>query len=253
MTDMEKRVFITPALPFALLIVLFVAAPTRGSDEQNWVPSITTSSQWAVFPCKDYWITNSCWTDKDYSDPGSLPSTVSVGDTVTYVDRDSKQKQFVVRHIEFVEFDKDMDFSYGGKRYTAKKGETICNLYDAKDRSATRNTEYPSKIVVKNCRTIAATTTNARPIGPLISISPQDYLKLPQSEQAIYVAGVIDGVTNTSYGYSLPGGDAYAQCARTMTLGVLAQRVADWIRSNPTFDEGTATAVAKTMGAHCAH
>lgn len=240
------------ALTVVLLIVLFVA-PSRGSDEQTWVTSITTSAQWAVFPCKDYWVTNSCWTDKDYSDAGSLPATVSVGDTVTYVDKDGKQKQFVVRNIGVIEFDKDVDFSYGGKRLTAKKGEMSCNLYDVKDRSATRDTEYPSKIVIKNCRTVAATTTNAQPLGPLISISPQDYLKLPDSAQAIYVAGVIDGVTTTSYGYSLPGGKLYAQCARTMTLGVLARRVADWIRSNPTYAEGTATAVAKTMGAHCAH
>jgi hypothetical protein len=54
-------------------------------------------------------------------------------------------------------------------------------------------------------------------------------------------------------GYSLPDNDVYAQCARTMTLGVLAQRVADWIRANPTFTEGVASAVAKTMAAHCAH
>jgi hypothetical protein len=69
-------------------------------------------------------IANSCWTDEDYSDPGSLPSTVSVGDTVTYIDKDNVQNQFVVRHIEFTEFDKDLNFSYGGKRYSAKRGET---------------------------------------------------------------------------------------------------------------------------------
>jgi hypothetical protein len=49
---------------------------------------------------------------------------VSVGDTVTYIDKDNVQNQFVVRHIEFTEFDKDLNFSYGGKRYSAKRGET---------------------------------------------------------------------------------------------------------------------------------
>lgn len=138
------------ALSLAFLTALFVAA-TGASAEETWVTSIATSPQWAVFPCTDYWITNACGTAKDYSDSGSLPSTVSVGDTITYVDKDNKQKQFVVRHIKFFVYETDVDFSSGGKRYTAKKGETSCNLFDAKNQSATRSIEYPSKVVVKNC------------------------------------------------------------------------------------------------------
>ncbi len=252
-TSSEWR--ISQAILSALLIALYIA-PTRASDETTWVTSIVTTSQWAVFLCKDYWITNVCGTDKDYSDAGSLPSTVSVGDTVTYVDKDNTQKKFILRQISFFEFDKDVDFSYGGKRQTAKKGDTLCALYDAKDRSATRDTEYPSKIVVKNCRTLPVNTPTAaapQSLGPLTSISPQQYIQLTEDMQVLYVAGVFDGVTLTSYGYSLPGHDSYVRCARTMTLGVFAQRVADWIRANPTFTEGAASAVAKTMGAYCAH
>jgi hypothetical protein len=247
------------SLSFALLIALFVSSsPTRAADEETWVTSITTSSQWAVFICNDYLITNVCGTDKDYSNTGSLPSTVSVGDTVIYVDKGNKQKQFVVRHISFLEFDKDMDFSYGGQRYTAKRGETNCSLYDAKNRSATRATEYPSKIVVKNCRRVlppVATpmTATAQPLGPLTTISSQQYLKLTEDMQVLYIAGVLDGVTYTTYGYSLPDHDTYVRCARTMTVGVFAQRVGDWIRANPKFTEASASAVAKTMGAYCAH
>jgi len=92
---------------------------------------------------------------------------------------------------------------------------------------------------------------SAQTLGPLVSISPEEYLKLPHSVQTFYVAGVVDGVSVTSYGYSLPDHDAYVRCARTMTLGVLAQRVADWIRANPGFSEGAATAVSKTLAAHC--
>jgi hypothetical protein len=137
-----------------VLLVALLAARTGAFAEEAWVPSIASSSQWAVFPCTDYWITTSCGTDKDYSDPGSLPPTVSVGDTITYIDRNNKEKRFVVRHIKLFEFDKDVDFRYGGERLIAKKGETICTLYDAKSQSATRDTEYPSKIVIKNCRTL---------------------------------------------------------------------------------------------------
>ena len=131
--------------------ILLAIVPILGFSEEAWVASIGTSSKWAVFPCKDYWVTNVCGTDKDYTDPGALPPVVSVGDTITYSDKEGKRKQFVVRHIRFFVFDKDVDFKSGEKRFTAKKGETTCSLYDAKSRSATRDTEYPSKIVINDC------------------------------------------------------------------------------------------------------
>jgi len=128
------------------------AAPVLA--EERWVTPIQTFQEWAVFPCKNYLITNVCGTDKDYSDPGSLPLIISVGDTISYTTKRGERKEFVVRHISFFVYDKDVDFTYGGRRLTAKKGDTTCSLYDARTRSATRDTEYPSKIVVKGCRAI---------------------------------------------------------------------------------------------------
>ena len=138
----------------SLVLILLAIVPSLGLSEEAWVTSIGTSSMWAVFPCKDYWITNVCGTDKDYSDPEPLPPVVSVGDTITYSDKEGRRKQFVVRHINFFVFEKDVDFKSGGKRLTAKKGETSCMLYDATSRAATRDTEYPSKIVIKDCRVL---------------------------------------------------------------------------------------------------
>ena len=137
-----------------LAAILLALVPSLGLSEETWVASISTSSKWAVFPCKDYWITNVCGTDKDYTDPGSLPPIVSVGDAITYSDKDGKRKRFLVRHIRFFVFDKDVDFKYGGNRFTAKKGETTCTLYDVKSRAATRDTEYPSTIVINDCRAL---------------------------------------------------------------------------------------------------
>jgi len=97
----------------------------------------------------------------------------------------------------------------------------------------------------------ASIMAEAQTLGPLVSISPEEYLKLPNSVQTLYVAGVVDGVSVTSYGYSLPDHDTYVRCARTMTLGVLALHVADWIHANPGFSEGAATAVSKTLSVQC--
>lgn len=142
----------TGTLGKAVLPLFIALAPTLGWSEEAWVTSIATSPNWAVFPCKSYLVTNVCGTDKDYTDPGALPPVVSVGDTITYSDKEGKRKQFVVLHIRLFVYEKDVDFTYGGKRYTAKKGETTCRLYDATNRAGTRDTEYPSKVVIKGCR-----------------------------------------------------------------------------------------------------
>lgn len=135
----------------ALPIVISLT-PALSPAGEAWVTSITTSSNWAVFPCKNYLVTNVCGTDKDYADSGALPPIVSVGDTITYSDKEGKRKQFVIRHIRLFVFEKDVDFTSAGKRYTARKGETTCSLYDVTSRAATRDTEYPSKIVINGCR-----------------------------------------------------------------------------------------------------
>lgn len=127
-------------------------APASASE--RWVSSIATSQEWAAFPCWDYLVTKLCAIDKDYSEPGSLPPTISVGDTITYSNRKGERKEFVVRHISFFVFDKDVDTTYSGQRLRARKGDTSCFLYDATTRAATRDTEYPSKIIVKGCRAI---------------------------------------------------------------------------------------------------
>lgn len=148
----------TPTVPTRavhfIVLALSVLASAPVVAGESWVASISTSREWAVFPCKNYLITNVCGTDKDYSDPGSLPPTISVGDTITYTNKDGERKQFAVRHISFFVYDKDVDFTYGGQRLTVKKGDTTCSLYDAKSRSATRDTEYLSKIVIKGCRAL---------------------------------------------------------------------------------------------------
>jgi len=69
----------------------------------------------------------------------------------------------------------------------------------------------------------------AQTVGPLQSISIAEFLKLSDSVRAIYVGGVLDGMTFTSYGYNIPEHDRFVRCARTLTLGALAQKTVEWI------------------------
>src|SRR5262245_42081163 len=98
--------------------------------------------------------------------------------------------------------------------------------------------------------TAAATASTPQTLGPLVSISPAEFLKLPRDMQGIYVAGVIDGMTFTSYGYSLPEHDRFVRCVRTLTVGETSDATVKWLQSHPTSD-GPATAVAQALGAHC--
>lgn len=91
----------------------------------------------------------------------------------------------------------------------------------------------------------------AQTVGPLVSISPAEYLKFPEAAKAVYVGGLLDGMTLASYGHAAKEHDAFVHCARTLTLGALAQKTTEWIHAHPSFAEGTASALARTMGQYC--
>ena len=99
--------------------------------------------------------------------------------------------------------------------------------------------------------TCGASFAAAPNVGPLLSIAPSEFMKQSEHEQAVYVAGVLDGMTFVSYGYSLPDHDQFVRCSQTITLGALAKRTLAFLHSNPQFSEGAASAVAQTYGAYC--
>lgn len=135
-------------------ILLFGAMATNGASvwaQEFWVNSIITSDEWKAFPCEDYYITNVCWTSKDFNDPGYLPKIISIGDTIRYTDKEGKERTFIVRHIEIYVFEKDVETTLSGKKYTAKKGDTQCTLYDVRSRRKTHDSYSPSRIIINNC------------------------------------------------------------------------------------------------------
>lgn len=96
-----------------------------------------------------------------------------------------------------------------------------------------------------------STQPSAQTLGPLITVSPADFLKLPDRFQSLYVGGVIDGMTFTSYGYTLPDHDVFVRCLMTIKVGDLSERVVAWLHAHPSFNYGTASAVAQTIGSYC--
>lgn len=101
------------------------------------------------------------------------------------------------------------------------------------------------------CIFFIAPPVDAQKLGPLHSITTTEFLKLPEGIKAIYISGVLDGLTFTTYGYSIPDHDRFVQCAQTLTIGALANRTVEWLKANPAFSESLASAMARTMGIYC--
>ncbi len=137
---------------FAIIIVIILFFPLISAAEEKWAQSIETTTNWAAFPCKNYFITVVCRTYKNYTDPGSLPTIISVGDIIQYKDRKGESHDFHVKAINFFLYKEDVDVTYGEQKYTARKGDTTCSLYDSV--KAHQSQDYLSKIVIKGCRFI---------------------------------------------------------------------------------------------------
>lgn len=103
-------------------------------------------------------------------------------------------------------------------------------------------------VLVVLCATFPAM---AQTVSPLISISPAEYLTFPETAKAVYVGGILDGMTFATYGHAAKEHDAFVHCASTLTLGALAQKTTEWLQAHSAFSEGTASAVARTMGQYC--
>ena len=92
----------------------------------------------------------------------------------------------------------------------------------------------------------ARSTSAEEKIGPLISVTPKEFLKLPEEYQVMYTAGYIDAASFISYGYSLPDHNELISCFRSMPLGDFTKEVVNWLKKNPKHKEGMASAVAHT-------
>ena len=134
------------ACTLGLLLAFLASVPIRA--DEAWVSSIVSSDEWEYFPCTDYWITHVCGIVKDFSDPGKLPQVISVGDVVTFNEKNGKLVQYTVRHINFFVFDNDVNSPWG----SAKKGDTICTLFTVWFRTGTKDSNYPSRLIVKGCQ-----------------------------------------------------------------------------------------------------
>jgi hypothetical protein len=91
--------------------------------------------------------------------------------------------------------------------------------------------------------------------GTLETVSVADFLKLPDDLQAIYVAGILDGMSYVIFNYQLSEPDKWAECVRLRTLDETLNEVLAYLKNNPSeASYPLPWAVARTIGQRsCLH
>ncbi len=231
------------ALPVTVGIVIIMIGIAIRSEvnikDEKWADSIHVKDRpWRTHFCSDYLITSVCSVSEEMraDGPNKLPDVIHVGDVIASTDKGGKEFTFTVRNISLFTFTKDLDSVYGGERYTAKKGDTICTLYDERSRSRIVRNEGTrlSRIIVKNCQEVAspektASTTKAdlkvafAQYETVVGVFPKEFLRFSIIEQEAYVRGALDGEYFLLEENKHPDRDGFVSCLNAYLKTILSQ------------------------------
>ena len=227
------------ALPVTvgIVIIMFNIANRSDVKDDNWADAINVKDRpWRADECSDYLITSVCSGMKEFDDHGKLPAVIRVGDVITYTTKEGKESAFTVRNIAVYTYSEDLDTNYGGKRLTAKKGDTTCTIYNERSRSKIVNKEgaWLSKIVVKNCQKLASpekttfpTTDELRTVlhkyETVVGVFPKEFLQFSPVQQEAYVRGVLDGEYFLLETSKHPDRDGFVSCLNARLKTILSE------------------------------
>lgn len=82
-------------------------------------------------------------------------------------------------------------------------------------------------------------------------LSIEEFLKLPDSFQSVFVGGLLEGMAFSAYGMSWPDYPKWVECVRAKTLDDTTKEVVTFLKQDPRFQEGVASALAQTIGRRC--
>lgn len=204
---------------------------------ERWADQIVVKDRpWRADECSDYLVTSVCSAKKEFDEPGELPEVIRVGDMITHTNKRGKQFTFTVRNISVFTHSKDIDTVYGKERLTAKKGDTICTLYDEGSRSTIAKNEgsWLSRIVVKNCQ-VAASPNSSGPVTKtdlktalgqyetVAGVFPKEFLKFSSDAQEAYVRGVLDGQYYLLESNKHPRRDVFVSCLNSQMKKIISE------------------------------
>jgi hypothetical protein len=83
--------------------------------------------------------------------------------------------------------------------------------------------------------------------------TPKEFQVISEDDQAMYVAGLIDGMSFVQYGYSLPNYGKWIECIHKKTVGETTKELLAFLRENANFQEGVSSAFSQMLGRRCKH
>jgi hypothetical protein len=155
-------------------------------------------------------------------------------------------KQRTIRVIHAHQASEDLD-GFGAE---TKKGKWFCVGAETEADLDQEHNDHALWLFVPRCQVVDIPSATDRLIEPF---TPQQFLKLPTNIQAVYIGGLLEGMSYAYYGDSQPDYPKFIACVRPRTLGETTQDVVAFLTEQPDFDEGVSAALAKALGSRCKH
>lgn len=187
------------------------------------------------FRRKDYLITVSSGP----CDGFIQPSRIAIGERFA-----AEGKDRTIGVIRATQAEKDIKAS----GIDIKKGEWTCIAAETKEDLDLEHNNHALWLYVRKCQPVDRQQVTTGTVQP---IPIAEFLKLPAQLQAIYVGGIIEGMSFVMYGYSNPDLTKWTSCVRTQTLGKTTEDVVEFLRQRPNFKEGVGSALAQSLGKWC--
>lgn len=92
-----------------------------------------------------------------------------------------------------------------------------------------------------------AVPAHAQNPKPLETISRTQYLELSPELQAVYVAGIIDGMSAILFRKRIPGYQNWLDCVRTKTISEASEEVRNLLQRDPGFNQPLTWAVSQVI------
>jgi hypothetical protein len=167
---------------------------------------------------------------------------VSVGDEVNGVKINAIQCRFFASDATYA----NEQFMWRGQ-WGCQAGRSKYEIEHAVEENGSKNFDY---IYIAP---VAIDESGSKTVGPVQSLTPAEFLKLPDDFRALYVGGLIEGMAFISYGYSLPDHEEWTACVRQKSIGDTTDDVVSFLKGHPDFNESIASALAQVMGKRCKH
>jgi len=164
------------------------------------------------------------------------PAKLAIGESFT---ADGKRR--TIGLIRATQAEEDMS-GYGVE---IKKGDWTCIAGETPADLDLENNRAALWLYVAKCKPMV------QQAGMVQSVTAQEFLRLPQPMQAIYVGGLIEGMAFLAYGYSRETYPAWAECVRRKTVAETSKEVVALIGARPNFDQGVGTALAQVLAKRC--